>query len=140
MIRSTGRAVEVVSIRELSRQTRKVIGMVAEEGRSVLVKHGRHPVAMLVPLRGALRLHTEGQTGSEGVQTGSEGVSGAPAALDHLAPMERSVLTEILNGNSVIDRICSVLGRDPRDVALALARLEVKGMVRRTFSGYVPGD
>ena len=134
MIGSAGRAVEVVSIRELSRQTRKVIGMVTEEGCSVLVKHGNYPVAMLVPLKGALRKFQMEDKG------GSQGVAAPSGDLDHLPPLERAVLGEILDGNSVIDRICSALDGAPGDVVLALARLEVKGLVRRTFSGYAPGE
>ena len=134
MTRVSDRAVKVVTTRDLSRRTREVIKMVTEEGRSVLVKSRNLPVAMLVPIRPGLLLNEAGgKATSQVIQPSSRDLTDLPST-------ERAVLGEILNGNSVIDRLCSAVGGAPGDVVLALARLEVKGLVRRTFSGYAPGE
>lgn len=122
-------ALEKISIRELSRQPKKTFERVQARGQTLLVTNHGHPIALLVPLRTGPASHT---TVLEPEPCFDE------ATLSRLSPVQRKIVEGVADGCRNAERLALKIGEPANDVLMDLSRLEIEGLVRRTFSGYEP--
>lgn len=141
MIRTSG-AAKVITARELSRRTGLVIDDVLASGSPAIVtRHGR-AVVMVIPVSGQLSRYDDPKDGPSSDGATARGTTGDPAAdelatkIDELSDTERSVyyaLTDDPGYPQDIVRRASL--EDVRAGSIALVRLEIKGLAKRTWSG-----
>ena len=121
-----------VSTRELSRRTRAVLDR-AEGGETLLVTRDGRAVAVVIPLPTMGRIVSAVQDELPEPDP-FEGVD-----LEALDENEKTLLQELDKRPRAIDSLTHLLDHDAPAVAIALSKLELKGLCRKTFAGYVRG-
>lgn len=120
-----------VTARQLSRETGAILRTVAAEKVPITVTRGGVPVAELRPLTLIPWAPTETD-----VACGTELPDVDIEALD-IGPAEKSLLTHCDDGFGY-DAAMKILGPESThgEVAMAMVRLETRGLARKTWNGY----
>jgi antitoxin (DNA-binding transcriptional repressor) of toxin-antitoxin stability system len=129
--------VRTVTVRELSRETKRVLDDVAKKRRSALVVYFGQPVALITPISGRV-----GVDPRLDAPLSDEADRSTAAREDdriaRLTDLQRRVLEAIQGGEKQPDRIAMLLSANPREVAIDMVRLELAGLVVRRWSGWEP--
>jgi len=117
--------IRVVPLRQLQRYTRSVVDLLREEKQSLLLTDHGEPFALVVPV----------SRDAEPLQPGS-GEAPLETTLEHLPSDKAAVARAVAEGIMAVDHLLRDTGLTVAQLTLALARLEIKGVIRKRGGGY----